>query len=91
MTAYFASICRTNFIICGRKMTFIDEFYIQGKFMILEGVTMKKLLTKKIDQLRDKLYKLIELYGPQNQEVLKCSQELDNLIYNAYKNKERIA
>ena len=52
---------------------------------------MKKLLTKKIDQLRGKLYKLIELHGPQNQEVLKCSQELDSLIYNSYKNKEQIA
>lgn len=52
---------------------------------------MKKLLTRKIDQLRDKLYKLIELYGTQNQEVIRCSQELDNLIYYSYKNKEQIA
>ena len=52
---------------------------------------MKRLLTNKIDQLREKLYELIELYGPQNQEVLRCSQELDNLIYNSYKRKEQIA
>jgi hypothetical protein len=52
---------------------------------------MKKLLTNKLDQLREKLYKLIELYGPENQEVLKCSQELDNLIFDTYKNKEQIA
>ena len=45
---------------------------------------MKKFLTKKIDQLREKLSRLIELYGTQNQEVLSCSQELDILIYNAY-------
>ena len=52
---------------------------------------MKRLLTNKIDQLREKLYELIELYGPQNQEVLRCSQELDNLIYDVYKRKEQIA
>jgi hypothetical protein len=45
---------------------------------------MKKLLAEKIDQLRERLYKLIELYGTQNQEVLKCSQELDVLICNSY-------
>lgn len=45
---------------------------------------MKKLLVSKIDQLREKLYKLIELHGPQNQEVLRCSQELDILVNNAY-------
>ncbi|MDF2533306.1 MAG: Spo0E like sporulation regulatory protein [Clostridia bacterium] len=52
---------------------------------------MKTRLTNKIDQMREKLYKLIELYGPLNQEVLRCSQELDNLIYNTYENKEQIA
>jgi hypothetical protein len=52
---------------------------------------MKTCLINKIDQMREKLYKLIELYGPQNQEVLRCSQELDNLIYNTYRNKEQIA
>jgi len=45
---------------------------------------MKKLLTNNIDQLREKLYKLIDLYGPQNQEVLRCSQRLDVLIYYSY-------
>lgn len=45
---------------------------------------MKKLLPSKIDQLRERLYKLIELYGPQNKEVLSCSQELDVFIYYSY-------
>jgi hypothetical protein len=45
---------------------------------------MKKLLISKIDQLRERLYKLIELYGPQSQEVIRCSQRLDVLIYYSY-------
>jgi hypothetical protein len=45
---------------------------------------MKKLLLEKIELLRERLHKLVELYGTQNQEVLKCSQELDILIYNSY-------
>lgn len=45
---------------------------------------MKKLLLKKIELLRERLHKLIDLYGTQNQEVLRCSQELDILIYNSY-------
>ncbi|MDF2841041.1 MAG: Spo0E like sporulation regulatory protein [Clostridia bacterium] len=45
---------------------------------------MKKLLCKRIEFLKEKLCKLIELYGTQNQEVLKCSQELDRLIFNSY-------
>jgi len=50
---------------------------------------MKKLLTKKTEKLREKLSKLIELYGVQNQEVLRCSQELDILIYSSYKVKSK--
>jgi len=45
---------------------------------------MKKRLKKRIEIMKEKLYKLIDLYGTQNNEVLKCSQELDILIYNAY-------
>jgi|GEM_PF-3700244 len=46
---------------------------------------MKKLLSKRIETLKDKLNKLIELYGTQNQEVLRISQELDILICSSYK------
>jgi hypothetical protein len=80
----YVGICRTKYWLKDRKMPFFDEFYKQGKFVILGGVIMKKLLAEKIDQLRERLYKLIELYGTQNQEVLKCSQELDILICNSY-------
>jgi hypothetical protein len=45
---------------------------------------MKKLLMKRIEILKEKLCKLIDLYGTQNHEVLKCSQELDMLIFNSY-------
>lgn len=45
---------------------------------------MRKLLKKQIEKLREELIKLIELYGTQNPEVLKCSQKLDILIYSSY-------
>lgn len=50
---------------------------------------MKKLLEKRIERLKEKLNKLIELYGTQNNEVLRCSQELDILIYSVYKTKSK--
>lgn len=45
---------------------------------------MEKPLTERIEMLRNKLNRLIELYGTQNEEVLKCSQELDILIHISY-------
>lgn len=48
---------------------------------------MNKFLSKKIENLKGKLNKLIDAYGTQNPEVLKCSQQLDLLIYNTYKTK----
>lgn len=50
---------------------------------------MNKLSTEKIELLREKLAKLIELYGTQKQEVLQCSEELDRLIYNSYKKESK--
>lgn len=50
---------------------------------------MKKLLMKRIEMLKERLCKLIELYGTQNNEVLKCSQELDMLICNTYITKSK--
>ena len=46
---------------------------------------MNELLTKRIEKLRAKLNKLIELYGTQDEKVLKCSQRLDMLISSVYK------
>lgn len=48
-----------------------------------------KLLCKKIERLRERLNKLIELYGTQNKEVIRCSQKLDLLIYSSYKTKSK--
>ncbi len=46
---------------------------------------MNKLLTGKIEAYRKRLNRLIERYGTQHQEVLRCSQRLDMLIYYSYK------
>lgn len=46
---------------------------------------MSTVLADKIEFFREKLNRLIEQYGTQNQEVLKCSQKLDMLIYYSYK------
>jgi hypothetical protein len=46
---------------------------------------MNKVVNEKIEFLKEKLNKLIEQYGTQNPEVLKCSQKLDRLIYYSYK------
>ncbi|MDF2521596.1 MAG: Spo0E like sporulation regulatory protein [Clostridia bacterium] len=44
-----------------------------------------KLIRDKIEYLKQKLNKLVELHGTQSKEVLKCSQELDLLIVTSYK------
>lgn len=51
---------------------------------------MKKLasLIAEIEVLRDRLNVLITLYGEKNEDVLHCSQELDELISEYHRSKE---
>jgi hypothetical protein len=48
-----------------------------------------KLIREQIESLKKHLDKLIELYGMQSKEVLKCSQKLDVLICHSYKIKSK--
>lgn len=48
---------------------------------------MEKYIIKKIELSREKLNKLIELHGTQSTKVLKCSRDLDKLIYSSYTKK----
>lgn len=48
-----------------------------------------KLIWEKIEYLKRQLDRLIEIYGTQNKEVLKCSQELDVLICSSYQIKSK--
>lgn len=65
--------------------------------MIVTGglkLTKKQVLTKnetliRIDSLRDKLHFLINEFGIESKEVLKCSIELDELIFHLKEQENR--